>query len=310
MDAYTRETRVWLDQRFKAVDESGVYIAHQPIYGFHALHCEPAVVEKYIRTYQIIKALARLDFNSLLDAGGAEGYRAHIIRDMFGVETRNCDLSEQACRRAWEIFGVESDVADIHHLPYGNNSFDVVLCSESLEHLADFHSGVTELLRVARRAVIITVPHESKEVVDHNIKQGVPHGHIHSFDLGSFDFLAPGDHRIAGRGMVSPWLRFLSSLLPLRRRERSAKYPKQVFDVYNAAVPFLSAILGEWAAAALIRLDERICEMTSRYDAVMFVILKRPGSIRARNAVAVTARRIIGYAAPYHFLENVETQRS
>lgn len=80
MDEYTLNTKHWLDERFKKVDEFGVFFAHQPIYGFRAGHCESGFFEKYARTYQIMKTLSRLSFKTLLDAGGAEGYKAGIVK--------------------------------------------------------------------------------------------------------------------------------------------------------------------------------------------------------------------------------------
>ena len=39
MDTYTEDTKSWLDQRFREVDAEGVFLAHQPIYGFRRGHC-------------------------------------------------------------------------------------------------------------------------------------------------------------------------------------------------------------------------------------------------------------------------------
>ena len=43
-------------------------------------------------------------------------------------------------------------------LPYEDNSFDTVICSDVLEHIGKHKLAIGELLRVARRKVIITVP--------------------------------------------------------------------------------------------------------------------------------------------------------
>lgn len=52
------------------------------------------------------------------------------------------------------------------------------MCSETLEHVADWHKAMDELLRVASKTVVITVPHQPKEVVDKHIEEEIPHGHI------------------------------------------------------------------------------------------------------------------------------------
>ncbi len=144
---------------------------------------------RYIPTYQIIKVLSKIDFHSLLNVGGAEGYKAALIRDIFGAEVKNSDLSEEACKRAKEIYNIDSDPVDIHNLPYQDNQFDVVLCSETLEHVTNFSKATSELLRVAAKAIIITVPHEPKEHTENNKLKKIIHGHIEAFTLKSFDFL-------------------------------------------------------------------------------------------------------------------------
>ena len=189
MDTYTEETRAWLDRRFEETSPDGVYLAHQPIYGFDAGHCEPSLLPRYVRTLEIMRALAQLRFGSCLDAGAAEGYKAELARRLFGADVVATDLSENACRRAREIFGLTARSGDLHDLPFEDGEFDVALCSETLEHVSDFRSALSELLRVARTAVVITVPHESHDRVEENRSSGEPHAHINSFGLDSLDFL-------------------------------------------------------------------------------------------------------------------------
>ena len=43
-------------------------------------------------------------------------------------------------------------------LPYGDNAFDTVICSDVLEHLSYDREALEELLRVAGKKLIITVP--------------------------------------------------------------------------------------------------------------------------------------------------------
>ena len=44
------------------------------------------------------------------------------------------------------------------HLPYADNSFDTVICSDVLENIGPYKQAVGELLRIARKKVIVTVP--------------------------------------------------------------------------------------------------------------------------------------------------------
>lgn len=47
---------------------------------------------------------------------------------------------------------------DIHKLDFSNNQFDTVICSAVIEHVDDPQKGVRELIRVARKCVIVTTP--------------------------------------------------------------------------------------------------------------------------------------------------------
>jgi SAM-dependent methyltransferase len=245
-----------------------------------------------------------MDFHSLLDVGGAEGYRASMVAEIFAVEVRNCDLSEQACKRAKQIFNIDSDVVDMHSLPYADSSFDVVLCSESLEHVTDFCKATNELVRVARKAVIITVPHESEKTVNHNLQERIPHAHIHSLDAASFDFLKLNGHRMLTRRIVSPILKFPSKLLPIGRQQPSAKYPGIVFDIYNGSVPLLKRVFGKRAAAFLIRIDTIVCRIVPAYEAMVIVVLKDHQAYKRRKTISITPMRIIEYEVPYLSLQS------
>src|SRR6266496_3492991 len=68
MDDHTKEIREWLDRRFRMVDEQGIYLAHQPIYGFRKGHSEERLVERYVITLQIMKALSRMSSSTWCSA--------------------------------------------------------------------------------------------------------------------------------------------------------------------------------------------------------------------------------------------------
>lgn len=44
------------------------------------------------------------------------------------------------------------------NLPYADNSFDTVICSDVLEHIGPHKQAIGELLRIAKKKIIITVP--------------------------------------------------------------------------------------------------------------------------------------------------------
>ena len=304
MSNYTADTSKWLDKRFNATDDAGIYFAHQPIYGFRGGHSEEGLIPRYVITYQIMKALSTLRFTTLLDVGGAEGYKAALARSLFNAEVRSSDLSEEACKRAKEIYGIEGEAIDIHRLPYEDNSFDVVLCSETLEHVEDLATATKELIRVCRKAVIITVPHEPKEVVERNISEKIPHAHIHSLDLHSFDFAYPEVQRIRAEKMLSPYLLIPSLVVEGAPRGEVHSYPKLFLKAFNALTPLFRRLFGERSARALVYADKHLTKaFPNAYHGMIFTLIKDEGDVPEHPRDS-SLSRIIDFKVPYHTLKH------
>lgn len=302
MDIYTDDTRNWLDDRFKRTDEEGIYFAHQPIYGFRKGHSEPGIIVRYIITYQILKALSHLKFSSLLDVGGAEGYKAALIRKIFNVYVRSVDLSKEACSRAKEIYGIDSEQVDSHRLPYQDNEFDIVLCSETLEHVHNLQESTLELVRVCRNAVIITVPHESKKRVEDNLRKKIPHGHIHSLDTSSFDFARPAASEIISRRYHNPFIKVIATMADAMKRNSINNYSKFIVNIFNFFVPIFSAIFRERSINWLIKLDDYISNTVPSYSGIIFIIIKDKKSYSTPPSKEVSMKEILEFNVPYYYL--------
>lgn len=101
---------------------------------------------------------------TFLDAGCGEGFVAAMLRRRLpGLEISGFDLDPAAVRVA-----TRRDprgrflAASIFSLPFADDTFDVIGCFEVLEHLPGNgpDRALAELSRVARRAVVLSVPHE------------------------------------------------------------------------------------------------------------------------------------------------------
>jgi ubiquinone/menaquinone biosynthesis C-methylase UbiE len=75
------------------------------------------------------------------------------------------------------------DLYDGEKIPFGDESFDLVTCVDVLEHVKDYDSFLSELLRVSRRGVFISTPNRRSENTN---KNGSPKNYWHlrewSFD--------------------------------------------------------------------------------------------------------------------------------
>jgi len=152
---YTASTRKWLDQRYKR-DEAGIFVGHRPIYGFGKSPAEKNHTIRFGIAYGILKVVNRLEWGTMLDIGGGEGYISWLVRNIFHKEAYTTELSTEANLRAGEFFGLSGITADVHRLPFRDGSFDIVLASEVIEHLQYAHIGLYEMARVADKAVILT----------------------------------------------------------------------------------------------------------------------------------------------------------
>jgi SAM-dependent methyltransferase len=96
-------------------------------------------------------ALHELSPATLLDAGCGEGEM--LRRVGLSKSTRTVLLDRNPESRAQLLGSVDA-------LPFADRSFDVVTCLEVLEHLDNPRAAADELRRVARRAVVVSVPYE------------------------------------------------------------------------------------------------------------------------------------------------------
>jgi SAM-dependent methyltransferase len=57
--------------------------------------------------------------------------------------------------------------ADIYCLPFGDGVFDLVICSEVLEHIPDHHAAVSEVVRVLKQGgnLVVSVPRYLPEAI-------------------------------------------------------------------------------------------------------------------------------------------------
>lgn len=155
MGVVVESAREWLERRFSR-DASGRYFAHQPIYGFASPHSEPGHLQRFARTLHMLRVASRLGARTMLDVGGGEGYFAFLCRELLGLRAAMVELPKSACDRAGELFGIPAVSADAARLPFANGAFDLVVCSEVMEHVQAPHAVALELMRVSRRHALIT----------------------------------------------------------------------------------------------------------------------------------------------------------
>ncbi len=236
---------------------------------------------------------------SLLDVGGAEGYKAALVKEKIPGFNRvvSADLSTEACRRAEQIYGVETRQIDMQTLPFGDNEFDIVLSSETIEHLSDPDTAVMEMIRVARNAVVITVPRQSEDEVVRNIRGKISHEHINCFCLESFDKYKPfiASVHTFRINTKSKWLREFAECL-------EKTFPKAIHEFPHLQDRFIAmhqADSMKSSMASLIELDGELCRKDDNYKGIMALLLKNNTCQLDKSRSNIKPIDILNFAVPY-----------
>ncbi|HEY8448185.1 MAG TPA: class I SAM-dependent methyltransferase [Thermomicrobiales bacterium] len=128
-------------------------------------HTHPNPIQRRLidRFHHVIAArVAELNPRTFLDAGCGEGFVAGVLLRQFpGMQITGFDFNPASVAVAQrQVPGATFLTASIFDIPFPDDSFDVVGCFEVLEHQTDPSPALRELARVAREAVVLSVPHE------------------------------------------------------------------------------------------------------------------------------------------------------
>ncbi len=122
--------------------------------------------------------------HSVLDIGARDGYISRLLASRFRRVTA-LDLEKPALT----LENVETVKGDVTKLDFPDNSFDVIVCTEVLEHIPRELLGQAcrEIIRVARHEAVIGVPYKQDLRAGRTTcracgRKNPPWGHVNSFD--------------------------------------------------------------------------------------------------------------------------------
>ena len=151
----------------------------------------------------------------ILDAGCGEGFiDSLIINRIPNVEIVGFEFTEEAIAIAKKINPTVNYLqGDVCKMPFEDDSFDCVICTEVLEHLSDPEKALKEMLRVSRGDLLITVPHEpwfclGNLLVLKNVRRlGNLIDHVNHWTVASFrKFLKNAKDECWKIGTSFPWI--------------------------------------------------------------------------------------------------------
>ena len=168
------------------------------------------------RRFQSINSRITTDLPyKILDAGCGDsellieiGSKKHTL---FGLDISAKRLTKYSKKNLREN-GTQAFLAGgaLESIPYKDESFDIVICSEVLEHLVDYAKAVKEVRRVLKQGglFVLAVPNDEKVKYDfciHCHRLTPVAGHFHSFNKERLSTILKGNYfkTLRVRGIVN-----------------------------------------------------------------------------------------------------------
>lgn len=152
-------------------------------------------LQKRWHTGKLKAVLNHIDFSpeKVLDVGCASGWFLSQIKEKYPKASYfGVDIYDDAIEYGKKRYGkMELLVADAHKLPYKSSSFDLLVCTEVLEHVDDPGLVIQEIKRVLQKNGKAIIELDSGSVLFSIVwflwrlsKGGVwNHSHLHSFTV-------------------------------------------------------------------------------------------------------------------------------
>lgn len=170
------------------------------------------------RIYQMIDFLPT-DVTSVLDVGAGFGILLEELETRRGIKGIGIEITDAKIEYAQKR-GIDMRKGDAAKLDFPDDSFDVVVACEVLEHLpfGVFERALTEFVRVSRKYIVISVPFKENRVFIKCPYCGAsvnPNYHMREFDESSLSDLFSNARlertMLIGRIVTVPLQRWLGS---------------------------------------------------------------------------------------------------
>jgi SAM-dependent methyltransferase len=135
--------------------------------------------------------LAGADVGSVLEVGCGTGALLAALRDRsVGRSWQGVDIADPAEHSDPQAVGITMACYEGERLPFGDGSFDLVVASHVLEHVAEPRRFLAELARVSSQHIYVEVPCELHVRTSHReLQRTLDIGHINAYTPESFQLL-------------------------------------------------------------------------------------------------------------------------
>lgn len=173
-----------------------------------------AIVKQLMRNFfkDMDCLLNQVKFQSVLEAGCGEGEITNYIKSNYEIYIEGFDIGHLAIEKAINNYkDIFFRTQSIYETDYKENQFDLVICSEVLEHLEYPQKALDNILKITSKYAVLSVPNEpiwrvlnmcrGKYLKDF----GNTPGHINHWSKSSFLELVNDYGRIIDIKSPLPW---------------------------------------------------------------------------------------------------------
>jgi ubiquinone/menaquinone biosynthesis C-methylase UbiE len=179
-------------------------------------HTHQNPVQKYLieRFYvAFIEEIKKRNPKTVLDVGCGEGFTLERLRKQnIGEKLEGIDFLKTAIEIGKKDHPkLILKVASAYDLPYQDNSFDLLICSEVLEHLDDPKKALDEIHRVTRKYAVLSVPNEPTFMISNFLRGknwsrwGNDIEHINHWSTNSFKKFVEAKFEVVAIRRPFPW---------------------------------------------------------------------------------------------------------
>ncbi len=178
------------------------HILHQVPPDYYQKSIESNILQKRWHTGKlsaVLQSIGSFQPKKVLDVGCAGGwFISEMAKKYPHTKCYGVDVYEPAISYAKKRYeAITFSTADAHKLPYQNESFDLIVCTEVLEHVIDPKNVMDEITRILKKDGIAIIEMDSGNllfrIIWHwwtNMRKGVwKDSHIHAFTAKKLETL-------------------------------------------------------------------------------------------------------------------------
>lgn len=171
--------------------------------------------------HQINLMVKGININSLIDVGCGEGFLLkHLSENVIKKKCFAIDYNFNEIKDTIKnTFFCDVAQASIYEMPFAEKSFDMVICTEVLEHLENPVAALEEIFRICNKYVLLSVPREPMWRLfnlirfSHVFDFGNTPGHINHWSSEEFKVFVGKRFDLIKVSKPVPWTIVLASTL-------------------------------------------------------------------------------------------------